>query len=47
MRSVESRESLAPGTVFVVPANRHVTITDHHVDVHPDGTHRHALVDLL
>ncbi len=46
--SVESHEPLVPGTVFVVPSNRHVTITDHHVDVHPDATRRPTpSVDLL
>jgi two-component system CheB/CheR fusion protein len=48
VRSVEARENLVPGTVFVVPSNRHVTITDHHVDVHPDATRRPTpSVDLL
>ncbi|HEX5990983.1 MAG TPA: CheR family methyltransferase [Thermomicrobiales bacterium] len=48
VRSVEPREALASGTVFVVPSNRHVTITDHHVDVHPDPTRRPTpSVDLL
>jgi two-component system CheB/CheR fusion protein len=48
VRSVEPREALVPGTVFVVPSNRHVTITDHHVDVHPDGDRRPTpSVDLL
>ncbi len=42
VRTVELRENLTPGTIFVVPSNRHVTITDHHVEVHPDGTHRPA-----
>lgn len=48
VRSVEPRAALAPGTIFVVPSNRHVTITDHHVDVHPDVTRRPTpSVDLL
>jgi two-component system CheB/CheR fusion protein len=48
VHSVEEREALTPGTVFVVPSNRHVTITDHHVDVHPDATRRPTpSVDLL
>ena len=46
--SVADREALVPGTIFVVPSNRHVTITDHHVDVHPDATRRPTpSVDLL
>ena len=48
VRTVAEREALAPGTVFVVPSNRHVTITDHHVDVHADATRRPTpSVDLL
>jgi two-component system CheB/CheR fusion protein len=48
VRSVEPREELTAGTVFVVPSNRHVTITDHHVDVHPDAARRPTpSVDLL
>lgn len=48
VRSVEERELLTPGTIFVVPSNRHVTITDHHVDVHSDATRRPTpSVDLL
>src|SRR4029450_11415803 len=35
--SVERREALTPGTIYVVPSNRHVTITDHRVEVHPDA----------
>ena len=48
VRSVESHEPLVPGTVFVVPSNRHVSITNHHVDVHADVTRRPTpSVDLL
>jgi two-component system CheB/CheR fusion protein len=46
--SVEELAELTPGTVYVVPANRHVVITDHHVDVHADATRRPTpSVDLL
>ena len=48
VRTVEDRESLTPGTVFVVPANRHVSITDHEVRVHADAARRPTpSVDLL
>lgn len=46
--SVEPRAALVNGAIFVVPSNRHVTITDHHVDVHRDVTRRPTpSVDLL
>lgn len=48
VRSVEAHEALHPGTVFVVPANRHVVISDHHVEIHADPTRRPTpSVDLL
>ena len=34
------RDLLRPGTVYVVPANRHVEIEDDHVAVSPDGAPR-------
>src|SRR5438093_10215980 len=37
VRTVTDREPLAPGQVYVVPADRHVEITDHAVEVHADG----------
>ena|SRR5215213_777474 len=40
VRSVEPHEPLVSGTVFVVPSNRQVTITDYHIDVHPDAERR-------
>ena len=36
VRTVRDREDLRPGIVFVVPANRHVEITDHSVEVHAE-----------
>jgi len=46
--SVTNREALQPGTVYVVPANRHVEIEDDHVAVSPDGSPRpKPSVDLL
>jgi two-component system CheB/CheR fusion protein len=46
--TVETRETLKPGTVYVVPANRHVEITDQHVNVHADAARRPTpSVDLL
>lgn len=48
VRSVDVLEPLEPGVVYVVPANRHVIISDHHVDVHADATRRPTpSVDLL
>jgi len=48
VRTVTGEEPLEPGVVYVVPANRHVRITDHHVDV-GDGEHGRVKpsVDLL
>src|SRR5919204_1451639 len=36
VRSVVDREELQPGVVYVVPADRNVEISDHHVSVHTD-----------
>ena len=48
VRTVEDQEALQPGAVYVVPSNRHVTITDHEVSVHPDRDRRPTpSVDLL
>jgi two-component system CheB/CheR fusion protein len=48
VRSVESHERLSPGTIYVVPANRHVSITDHEVHVHADQNLRPSpSIDLL
>jgi two-component system CheB/CheR fusion protein len=48
VRTVTDREDLSAGTVFVVPSNRHVSISDHVVRVHAD-VHRRPTpsVDLL
>ena len=47
--AVESVTKLEPGTIFVVPADRHVEITDDHVRVHVDGLHGRSKpsIDLL
>jgi two-component system CheB/CheR fusion protein len=36
VRTVEDREQLTNGTIYVIPANRHVAITDHEVYVRSD-----------
>ncbi len=48
VRTIIDEEPLVPGTVYVVPADRHVRITDHAVGV-GDGTHGRSKpsVDLL
>jgi two-component system, chemotaxis family, CheB/CheR fusion protein len=38
--TVEDSTPLVPATVYVVPANRHVSISDHTVTVEPDGHER-------
>lgn len=38
--SVEREELLKPGTIYVVPSNHHVEITDHDVKLLPDGDGR-------
>src|SRR5690348_8092699 len=40
VRTVLDRETLQPGVVFVVPANRHVEIADSAVSVHSEGAGR-------
>src|SRR5579862_2231696 len=40
VRTVEEQEPLAPGVVFVAPANRHVEISDHMVQVYVGGSDR-------
>jgi len=40
VRTVTDQEELEAGVVFVVPSNRHVEITDHHVGVLEDGQDR-------
>jgi two-component system CheB/CheR fusion protein len=50
VKTVNDRESLIPGTVYVVPSNRHVSISDHEVVVQAeaDGDHRPSpSIDLL
>jgi two-component system, chemotaxis family, CheB/CheR fusion protein len=39
VRTVQNTESLQPGVVYVVPADRQVEITDHAVTVHAEATH--------
>jgi two-component system CheB/CheR fusion protein len=45
--NIEGTVDLAPGTVYVVPQNRHVEITDHQVRVHQDGKGPLPSIDLL
>lgn len=46
--TVHDNETLKPGTVYVVPANRHVEISDHHLSLHRNATRRPTpSVDLL
>src|SRR5688572_16572038 len=40
VRTVQDTEQLENGVVFVVPANRHVSITDREVALHTDGAGR-------
>ncbi len=48
VRTIAEREPLEPGVVFVVPADRHVEITDGHVGVAVEGTGRpKPSIDLL
>jgi two-component system, chemotaxis family, CheB/CheR fusion protein len=48
IREVGDREPLEPGVIFVVPANRHVEISDHEVRVRPDaGGGSMPSIDLL
>ena len=48
VRTVTNHEALQPGVVFVVPANRHVEITDHAVGLRADDQGRSKpSVDLL
>jgi len=48
VRTVEDHELLQAGTVYVVPANRHVEITNHSVGLHTNGSSRPIpSVDLL
>src|SRR5262245_52516697 len=37
VRTVTDREPLTPGTIYLVPADRHVLITDHEVSLQEDG----------
>src|SRR5919109_799931 len=48
VRTVTGREPLQAGSIYVVPANRHVEITDHDVSVHVDPPGRPMpSIDLL
>ncbi|MDQ3613190.1 MAG: PAS domain-containing protein, partial [Chloroflexota bacterium] len=40
VRTVDDTEALEHGVIFVVPSNRHVEITDHHVGVLANGPER-------
>lgn len=46
--TVEDHASLRPGTIYVVPSNNHIEITDHDVTVLPEGPGRpKPSIDLL
>ena len=48
VRTVQDRESLEPGTIYVVPANRHVELTDRSLSLYEDGKGRpKPSIDLL
>ncbi|MEJ7654813.1 MAG: CheR family methyltransferase [Chloroflexia bacterium] len=48
VRTVAEHEPLQPSTIYVVPANRHVNISDHAIDLQTDGSSRpRPSVDLL
>jgi len=48
VRTIAAREPLEPGVVFVVPADRHIEITDGHVGVPVEGAGRpKPSIDLL
>ena len=48
VRTVSEYERLAPGTVFVVPADRDIEITDHDIRLSSDGLrHPKPSIDLL
>ncbi len=45
---VTSSSKLEPGKIYVVPANRHILVKDHHVEVQENGTRRpHPSIDGL
>lgn len=48
VRTVQDLETLEPGIIYVVPANRHVELTDHSLALHEDGQGRpKPSIDLL
>lgn len=48
VRTVQNLETLEPGTIYVVPANRHVELTDHSLALHENGRGRpKPSIDLL
>jgi two-component system CheB/CheR fusion protein len=48
VRTVIDHESLECGIIYVVPANRHISITDHHLSIDNDGSGRpKPSIDLL
>jgi len=48
VRTVVDKEALEPGVVYVVPSNRQVSFTDHHVIIEEDGPDRpKPSIDLL
>src|SRR5690349_8978320 len=48
VRTIEDRERLVPGTVYVVPSNHQIQISDRHIELTADGSARmKPSVDLL
>src|SRR5690349_3865926 len=48
VRTIEDREQLVPGTVYVVPANHQIQVSDSHIQLTADGSARmKPSVDLL
>jgi two-component system CheB/CheR fusion protein len=48
VRTIADQETLEPGVLYVVPANQHIAISDHHLSIEPDGPDRpKPSIDLL
>ena len=47
VRQVTNREPLEAGTIYVVPANRHVAISDHAIELSDDAERPKPSIDLL
>ena len=47
VQTISDRVALEPGTIYVVPSNRHVRIVDHHAVLEQDGDGPQPTIDLL